>query len=242
MKKKKNVYSSPVVRGVRVIQSHTIKQKKNNQGNVHNEEQDDEKVKEDEEKLQELERLKELELKQLKEKELKNARDEGYKKGKSEAENALKEEVEKLKAQYTSSIALLKDAAKQLADKRENVWKESESEIINLILAVSNKIVGYEIEENRVDVIRHVVNDTLSHIGDKKVISVRLSPEDVKKMETLEGFKIDGEDMKIVEDKAISPGGCIVETDFGDVDSQIETRLEEVSKSLLRKKDESAAH
>lgn len=123
---------------------------------------------------------------------------------------------------------------KQLTEKREIIWKDSESEIIHFVLAVANKVVGYEINENGASIVKHVVAEALSYVGNNKIVSLRISPEDYKRF-TAEDAGIKDFNIKIIEDKMISAGGCVVETDFGDVESLLETRWEEIKKSVGEK-------
>jgi flagellar assembly protein FliH len=222
--KNKKVYASPDVKGIYVLQSLRY------QGKSHHR---DEKTEwETKEKSDEEERLRALEI----------AMDEAYKKGRLDAEHDLKLEIEKIKSEYASSMALFQNAVNQLMDKREKIWQESELEIVKLILTVSSKMVGEEIGNNGKDVIKYVVKEALSHVSGKKIVAVRLSPDDAKKINLLEEMKWVDPHIKILEDGAITSGGCIVETDFGSIDCQIETRWEEIRKTLAENKNESTVH
>ena len=222
--KNQKVYASPDVKGIYVFQSLRY------QGKSHHR---DEKTEwETKEKSDEEERLRALEI----------AMDEAYKKGRLDAEHDLKLEIEKIKSEYASSMALFQNAVNQLMDKREKIWQESELEIVKLILTVSGKMVGEEIGNNGKDVIKYVVKEALSHVSGKKIVAVRLSPDDAKKINLLEEMKWVDPHIKILEDGAITSGGCIVETDFGSIDCQIETRWEEIRKTLAENKNESTVH
>ncbi|MCF6149311.1 MAG: hypothetical protein E3K37_11720 [Candidatus Kuenenia sp.] len=230
MKNGKRVYSSPAIKGVKVIEPvkpPTHKRQINTQGT----EEELLKVKEEEEKLKELELAKERELSALREQEIRLMREEAYKEGKLSAEKEFQAERERLKTEYAALISLFEDAVKQLMDKREKIWKDSESEIINFVLNVANKVVGYEIDENGANVIKRIVAETILHVGDNKIVSLRLSPDDYKRFKS-EDVEMKDQNIKIVEDKMISAGGCVVETDFGDVDSLLEIRWEAIKKSL----------
>lgn len=63
-----------------------------------------------------------------------------------------------------------------------------------------------------------------------------------KKMDELDEIQITDQNIKIVEDKTISSGGCVIDTNFGSIDSRIETRWEEISKTLLANKKEMIKH
>lgn len=219
--KNQKVYALPDVKGIYVLQSIGYQSKSYPDGKtvarkVNNEE----------------ERLKALEI----------AKDESYEKGRLDAEQNFKLEIEKIKGEYASLMALFQNAVNQLIDKREKIWQESEPEIIKLILTISNKMVGEEISNNGKDVIKYVVKEALSHVCGKKIVAVRLSPDDAKKINLLEDVKVADQNIKILEDGAITSGGCVIETDFGSVDCQIETRWEEIRKALVGNKNESAVH
>ena len=175
-------------------------------------------------------------------KELESAKDEAYEKGRADAEQASQVEFERLKKEYASLVDLFQDATRQMAAEKEKIWRESELEILKLALAIAKKTVGYEISENSVNIMKQAVTEALTYVGEKKLVAVRVSPEDLKKMNTLEGMKIAGEGIKVLEDRNVAPGGCVVETDFGNVESHVESRWEEIQKALVGNMNEPTAH
>jgi len=222
--KNKKVYASPDVKGIYVLQSLRYQSKSHHPDEITEWEA--------KEKNNEEERLRVLEI----------AKDEAYKKGRLDAEQDFKLEMEKIKSECASLTALFQNAVNQLIDKREKIWQESELEIVKLILTISSKMVGEEISNHGKDVIKYVVKEALSHVSGKKIVAVRISPDDAKKINLLEEIKWVDQNIKILEDGAITSGGCVIETDFGSVDCQIETRWEEIRKALVGNKNESAVH
>lgn len=220
--KNKKIYTAPEVRGVHVLQSrvHRIDLAQ------------EEALQQELLKKEEDERLEELE----------SAKDEAYKKGRTDAEQASQVEFERLKKEYASLVDLFQDAMRQMAAEKEKIWRESELEILKLALAIAKKTVGYEISENSVNIMKQAVTEALTYVGEKKLVAVRVSPEDSKKMNTLEGMKIAGEGIKVLEDRNVAPGGCVVETDFGNVESHVESRWEEIRKALVGNMNEPTAH
>ena len=217
--KNKKVYASPDVKGIYVLQSLRYQTKSYPDNKTIARKVNDEE-----------ERLKVLEI----------AKDEAYEKERLDAEQDFKLEMEKIKSEYASLMTLFQNAVKQLIDKREKIWQESELEIIKLILTISSKMVGEEISNNGKDVIKYVVKEALSSVSGKKIVAVRLSPDDAKKINLLEDVKVVDQNIKILEDGTITSGGCVIETDFGSVDCQIETRWEEIRKALVENKNESS--
>lgn len=225
--KNKKVYISPDVKGVYLLQpSAGQRPSPSADYEIKQEMEEREKRNKDEE-----DRIRELE----------SAKEEAYEKGRREAEDNFALEIEKLRNEYASLVTMFRDAVRQLTDTREKIWQESEPEIIKLILAISKKIVGYEIDTNGINVVKHVVKEALSCVGEKRIVAVRLSPDDLKKIDEQEP-KIMDQGIKMVEDRTIVSGGCIVETDFGSVDSQMETRWEEILKAVAGNRNEPAVH
>ena len=223
--KNKKVYASPDVNGVYVMQSIMY--------------QNDSSVKDYEKRIESEKSDAEQENKI---KEIKALQDEAYRNGKLDAENKYEQELKEIKNRYESLITIFQDAVKHLIDKRERIWQESESEIIKLILAIANKVVGYEVSNNSMYVVRQVIREALSHVKEKKIICMRLSADDTKKLNELDEIQITDQNIRIVEDKTISSGGCVIDTNFGSIDSRIETRWEEIFKTLSGNKKESAEH
>lgn len=214
--KNKKVYLSPAVKGVHVLQPfiyQSVSSLKNYE------------MKEDLEKRNDEEKRKA---------ELKVIEDEAYKKGRLDAEKSFERELNEIKNQNVSLVTMLQDAVKYFIEKKERLWEENESEIIKLILIIANKVVGYEINNNSINVAQQVLKDALSYAKEKRIIAVRLSSDDLKKMNELEEIKIADQGIKFIEDKTISPGGCVIDTNFGSIDSRIETRWEEIVKTLSK--------
>jgi len=117
---------------------------------------------------------------------------------------------------------------------REEFYKNAEPHVVGLVLDIAEKIIGRLVRENP-EMIKSVVRQALERsLGDR--ITVRLNPEDYKSlMETDHEFRdvIDRtRRLGFREDDAISKGGCIVETEVGTIDGQLETQLTAIKKAL----------
>lgn len=115
---------------------------------------------------------------------------------------------------------------------REKFYKEAENEVIKLVMAMAEKVIG-KIVEDRPEVIKDVVRQALERsIGDR--ITVRVNPEDYKTIQNLEFKDVLDRTKRLhfKEDEAVSKGGCVVETEVGTIDAQIETQMEAIKKAL----------
>ncbi|MFH0800475.1 MAG: FliH/SctL family protein [Pseudomonadota bacterium] len=150
----------------------------------------------------------------------KSGRDEAIRKGYAEGES-------KGLAQVTEKLIMLDEL-------RRNFYDQAEPEVIKLVMSIAEKVIGRAAAENP-ELIKGVVHQALEKaLGDR--ITVKLNPEDYKSMMSGEHEFRDLLDktrrLLFREDGAIAKGGCVVETEVGTIDAQIETQLAAIRKAL----------
>jgi len=171
----------------------------------------------------------EAEIRRNFEDERKKALEQGREEGRSEGYTEGKTEVERL-VQRTQLVL------ERAQDKRGEILTETEREIINLILLISRKVVKV-ISENQREVVVSNVIQALRKVRDKGNITIRVNLADLKLatdhkkdfIKMLEGVKT----IQVVEDSSVDTGGCIVETDFGEIDARIASQLAELEAKIL---------
>jgi flagellar assembly protein FliH len=158
--------------------------------------------------------------------------EEGYELGLIEGtEKAFQEAKAALLERMSSMEALLK----RIEELKGRLLVDNEGELVRLVFLTAKKIALRDLEGNRdavIEILHNVVGETQA---DERVV-VRLSSEDLKFLEVLQekgGQKIESlERVKFVADEAIKSGGCLIETEFGDVDATVEERVERTWKTL----------
>ena len=123
----------------------------------------------------------------------------------------------------------------ELSTFREKICDESENELVKLALAISRGIIHQELTLNQEVVINNVKAALKNAIG-VGGIKIRVSPLDIEfirecKPQILESIE-GSANIVLEEDRGIIRGGCIVETDFGDIDARIESQIEELDRVL----------
>ncbi len=123
----------------------------------------------------------------------------------------------------------------ELAHLKERFFDQAEPEVMNLVMDIAEKIIGHLVEQHA-EVVRSVVRQALERtIGDR--ILVRVNPEDYRTL--MEG---DHEFRDVIdrtrrlsfrEDESLQRGGCIVETEVGTIDAQLETQIAAIKKALV---------
>ena len=164
---------------------------------------------------------------------LENERKEAVENGNAEGREAGfaegKAEVERL-IQRTQTIL------QRSQDKRAEILAETEQEIINLVLLIARKVVK-AITESQRNVIEANVIQALRKVKGRGDIIIRVNIADLKLttshtkdyINLVEGAK----SVQIVEDPTVDEGGCVIETDFGEIDARIASQLAELETKIL---------
>jgi flagellar assembly protein FliH len=171
----------------------------------------------------------EKEVRQNLEAECKEAKDKGREEGYAAGYKEGKAEVDRL---IERTHVMLERAQ----DKRGDILAETEQEIVDLVLLIARKIIKV-ISENQRNVIISNVIQALRKVKGKGNIIIRVNMNDLQLttehkdefIRLVEGAK----SVQIVEDSTVDSGGCIIETDFGEIDARIASQLAELESRIL---------
>ena len=148
--------------------------------------------------------------------------DQGYLKGLSDGAIAGKKEIDPV-------IQKLGKAFDEVNQIKTNLSKYTEIEAVNLSIAIAKKIVGNEISINK-NVILNIVKEALKKVDGHETIKIKVNPTENHILEEnkIDIKKIAGcvQNIEIICDEHIALGGCIVETNIGDIDARIEKQFQ----------------
>jgi len=127
----------------------------------------------------------------------------------------------------------------QAVGERKRIIKDAEGEILRLALKVAEQIIKSEVSLHR-DVSLNIVSDAISRVSDREQVIIKVNREDIeniKKYKDRIGSIVDGiKSLSIVEDSAVEPGGCVIETNLGYVDARISTKLAAIEEAFRKVK------
>ncbi len=150
---------------------------------------------------------------------------EGYEKGLSEGEKAGMVLARKEIAQVIKS---LKYELENLSDIKNKICKQAEEEVVSLAFAVAEKIISHELAVNEETVLT-VVKDALDRVVDYERIMIKVNPVDLNLLEKsiagLTNHTTKNENITLEGEDSIQSGGCIIETNFGNIDARIGRQL-----------------
>ena len=151
-----------------------------------------------------------------------------------EAREAGKEEG---RAEVASRIEEAMETLNQAVKERKEIIKDSEQEILRLALKVAEQIIRSEVSLHR-DVCLNIVAEAISRVSDREQIIVRANREDAEYLkrykDRLAGMLDGVKSFSILEDSNVEPGGCVIETNLGFIDSKISTKLKSIEESLKK--------
>jgi flagellar assembly protein FliH len=118
---------------------------------------------------------------------------------------------------------------------KQDILKQYEREVIDLIFAVAEKIVHHEVRSNE-SVIKNAIFDALALAVEKSKVIFNVNPDDYDYVERLrpelfnqnKGLK----SIIVTSDPGVSRGGCYLETPYGNIDATIESKLEKICQCL----------
>ncbi len=159
----------------------------------------------------------------------KDAEKEGFEKGREEGYQSGKSEVERLVEQLHGML-------NKIIEKRNEIIDETESQLVNLVLLIARKVIKV-ISENQKNVVINNVIQALRKLKSRGEVLIRVNLEDVElTSEHVKDFMRMVENVRsvtVVEDSTVDKGGCILESDFGEIDARITSQLSEIEEKIL---------
>ncbi|MFN4220247.1 MAG: FliH/SctL family protein, partial [bacterium] len=103
----------------------------------------------------------------------------------------------------------------------------------------AEKVINKKIQEEPNIVISYL-KELLTKVERSKNLTIWVNPNELEEVrshkQNLMYMLEDVENLNIIPDERIEVGGCIIETNFGKIDSRISTKLEVLKEIVLRGK------
>jgi len=160
----------------------------------------------------------------------------GYELGEREGgERAAEEVTARLKQEYADKFAVVDGIIGELTAARERLVRSAEREIVALAITIASRVLCAQVEQSSVspELIEEAVRQTL----DRKHVVIRLNSAD------REALTQDGQPLEVmfpgvasvefVDDESVGRCGCLVESNMGIVDAQLDKQIEQLRQALL---------
>jgi len=133
------------------------------------------------------------------------------------------------------ALARIRGAVETLRAQSDHLAEQVRADAIEIAFLVARKILEAELKQGP-EAIFALVRTAVRKAGASRRVSVRLHPEDAARVEAELGRREDealsAARVEIAPDPAVEKGDCLVDTDFGQVDGRLATRLAEVRRAV----------
>jgi len=134
-------------------------------------------------------------------------------------------------------------AGEMIHDLREKVLRESEDELISLIMMIARKVIVREVSEDR-NILAGVVHHAIAGLSTREEITVRINPDDyllvTKGREDYLRNELLSDRLQLKSDPSVASGFCQVDTAMGTIDAGMDAQMEEIYRHLLEQRSVSA--
>ncbi len=155
---------------------------------------------------------------------------EGARKGKEEARREFDSRIGELSETTVSFI-------ERFESSRRRIYAESHHTLLRLAFAVARKILDTELSTND-DIVLSTIRKAVSYIADRDNLRVRVAEEDYEVVSRNEAFWKSVTDrlgdMRITADPRVDKGGCVIESNAGDVDARVGVQYDELRELVER--------
>lgn len=159
---------------------------------------------------------------------LQKMQDESYQRGLEDGKNLAERGLQHV-------FRSLRIAAEDLQMLREKVLRESEDHLLDLVMAVSRKVLLREVRQDRQIVVK-VIQSAIADLLKTDDLIIRVNPDDhaliTSSADSLLKNEISAARFELKPDPTVMIGGCLVETGLGTVDARIEAQLEEIFRAM----------
>jgi flagellum-specific ATP synthase len=130
---------------------------------------------------------------------------------------------------------LLSASKRALDDHMRTIRSTVEKDVIDCAVAIARDIIQHEISQQPEHSTR-ILRKALQMANGQECIKIKANPEDGETVRSLLHDEIDDTDtadkVEVIADQNIDQGGCLIETDFGNIDARIEQQLKTVGSKL----------
>lgn len=151
-------------------------------------------------------------------------------------EKTIQETRAAIEADVNAQIGGLREKLVETIDRISSLAKEitaqMETEVVELAVEIAKKVTTREVTTDP-EVVLAVTRTALTKLHSRTLATIHLHPGDLAFVqENRDRLNFHGS-LELIEDNSITPGGCLIHTDSGDIDARIESQFDEIAHGLL---------
>jgi len=128
----------------------------------------------------------------------------------------------------------------RIQDRRAEILDEAERQVVDLALLIARKVVKI-ISTSQREVVMANIKEALQKVKSRGKVIIKVNTADLdlatahkdEFIKLVEGAGPQAGAMEVYEDSSVDQGGCVVETDFGEIDARVASQLGEIEAKIL---------
>ena len=157
--------------------------------------------------------------------------------------NGLKEGKDLAERGLINVFRALRASSETIHNLRDKIFRESEDEIVNLVMLVARKVIINEVAQDRT-ILAAVVQNAIADLSARQEITVRINPDDyllvTSGRDELLLKELLNEHLSIKSDPSVAAGFCLVDTEMGTIDASLDGQLDQIYRSLTEQRPTAA--
>jgi flagellar assembly protein FliH len=134
-----------------------------------------------------------------------------------------------------ASVARLAAMASSVHESHTAFFRSAERQVVDLALQIAQKVIEREVE-NMPDLAVNVIRAALEEMDARTAVRVRVSPDDEellrRRWAQVVPAGVGADRIEIQADERVQSGGAVIETNHGEVDAQLESKLAQLGNAL----------
>lgn len=165
-----------------------------------------------------------------------NARKEGYNAGFEDGFNKGKEAAkEEFRPFLETALGTAQKLIEELSGFRKEMCEKVEKEMIEMVINLAKKVIHFEFS-TREDAVQNMIRLAVQSLLDRESMVIKIHPADKEYAESfrpeLHHMFSEIKNITFAAHSGIERGGCVVETNFGVIDAQMEKLEEQIDQIL----------
>jgi len=148
-------------------------------------------------------------------------------------EEGLRRAHEEIEADRQMAMRQSQEILEEARQTKIKLFRSSETDMVRLVIAVAKKVIAGELQTNP-GIIVNVVQEAIDYLDRPENVTVYVNPRDMESVlevmnhGSLTDIGSNNLSIGLKGDDRVSAGGCLLESDAGSVDAQLETRTASV--------------
>ncbi len=156
-------------------------------------------------------------------------KEEAYTRGRQEG-------MQQAEARLGETVKAFSAALESIHRLRESILKNSTDDMLRLVMAIAEQVISCELATNP-EIVFHTLQKALHAAVRSDAFHIKVNPEDFALVQEKKPLLLAGisglKNITFEADPTVSRGGCLVESELGEVDATIESQLEEIRQKTL---------